>query len=146
MIGHYILNEQGEPVLEPDFMKYARWFEAAERHIGNTWFGDIRVSTVFLGIDHSFSSVEGGSPVLWETMVFADEAILTRLMELSETDDRSILAQFFGGIDIQKRYSSRKAAEEGHQLMCIFIATCLAKGLLRESVEAEGENSCDLKK
>jgi hypothetical protein len=32
--------------------------------------GEARVSTAFLGIDHSFS---GDTPVLWETMVFYTE-------------------------------------------------------------------------
>jgi hypothetical protein len=33
--------------------------------------GDAKVSTVFLGLDHSFS--EDGPPILWETMVFGGE-------------------------------------------------------------------------
>lgn len=32
--------------------------------------GDSKISTVFLGLDHSFGS---SSPVLWETMVFGGE-------------------------------------------------------------------------
>jgi hypothetical protein len=83
---------------------------------------------VFLGIDHQF--VPGGPPVLWETMVFADDAILRRLVELSETDDRSIIAKFTGSFDIQKRYTSRAEAEEGHRNMCVFIETCLTMGLV----------------
>lgn len=66
MSGRYILVGH-EPVLEPDLDKWAAWIEKAERHVGDTMIGDSRVSTVFLGLDHSFGN---GSPVLWETMIF----------------------------------------------------------------------------
>lgn len=72
MSDKYVLNSAGEPVMEPDLMAWANWYETAKRHISDELFaiegqGDIRVSTVFLGMDHSWS---GGPPVLWETMVF----------------------------------------------------------------------------
>lgn len=46
---------------------WARWFENAERHVADLRDGDIRVSTVFLGLDHNWGS---GPPLLFETMVF----------------------------------------------------------------------------
>ena len=64
---NYILDEKGTPVAEPDFEKWAQWFEKAERHVGNETIGNSKISTVFLGLDHAFG---GGAPVLWETMVF----------------------------------------------------------------------------
>ena len=71
--GHYILVN-GEPVEERDLIMWARWFEKNERilHVDRVLpllglFGDCRVSTVFLGLDHSFGS---GPPLLWETMIF----------------------------------------------------------------------------
>ncbi len=66
---NYILNEQGEPVAEPDLIKWATWFERAKRHVAdetNDAAGS-RVSTVFLGLDYGFHT---GLPILWETMVF----------------------------------------------------------------------------
>ncbi len=126
----YMLDESGNPLPTRDVLQFGRWFETAERHIGLTTFpvnGGIEVSTVFLGMDHSFMD---GPPVLWETMVFADDVLLARLMELSETDDRSLIAKFAGGIDIQKRYTSREAAEVGHATMCAFIETCITLGWL----------------
>lgn len=66
--GRYILNERGNPVKEPDLMKWAKWFEKSERHVGDETIGKSRVSTVFLGLDHSFGD---SPPVLWETMVFS---------------------------------------------------------------------------
>lgn len=35
--------------------------------VAETYIDDVRVSTVFLGVDHSF---DGGPPLLFETMVF----------------------------------------------------------------------------
>lgn len=96
--------------------------------------GGIEVSTVFLGMDHAFLD---GPPVLWETMVFAEDALLKRLMELSETDDRSIIARFCGMIDIQKRYTSREAALAGHAMMCNFIETCITAGWLTTNDEMQ---------
>lgn len=68
--GLYILNENGEPVTEPDTLKWARWFETHDRHVAYDECSrpkKVRISTVFLGIDHSFG---GEKPVLWETMIF----------------------------------------------------------------------------
>jgi hypothetical protein len=72
MIHHYTLNEMGEPVAEPDLLTWARWFEASgdRRIVRQEMVGDSRVSTVFLGLDHSFGYGAGSLPVLWETMVF----------------------------------------------------------------------------
>ena len=72
MPGKYILNDAGEPVLEPDLMTWAQWFEDADRVIETTLISDpdsldpITVSTIFLGLDLSFG--DPGGPVLWETM------------------------------------------------------------------------------
>ena len=65
----YILSEDGkEAIPEPDLLKWAKWFESGSRIVRHTQVTkDIRVSTVFLGIDHSFG---GGPPLLWETLVF----------------------------------------------------------------------------
>jgi hypothetical protein len=54
-------------VPEPDLMKWATWYETANRHVANTQIGGIWVSTVFLGVDHNFGA---GLPILFETMVF----------------------------------------------------------------------------
>ncbi len=67
---NYIL-EGHKPVSCPDILEWARWFQTgdAARRVAEDFVGDVRISTVFLGIDHSFSRV--GPPVLFETMVFA---------------------------------------------------------------------------
>ena len=50
-----------------DILKWGAWFEKADRHVAQTKKNDVRVSTVFLGIDHSFN---GSPPLLFETMIF----------------------------------------------------------------------------
>ncbi len=96
----YIL-EGHTPVLEPSVLVWAKWMENNDRIIardtGNfTLHGkdprDIMVSTVFLGLDHSFG---GDIPILFETMVFFDD-----------------------GEDIaQERYCTWDEAVVGHNLM-----------------------------
>lgn len=98
-IGQYILDENGDPQPEPDSLKWAAWFEQSgksegkdNRFLAHDHIGSVLVSTVFLGLDHSFMGSGGGNPpVLWETMVFQGE------------HDQ-----------YQKRYRSRADALAGH--------------------------------
>lgn len=69
-LGTYILVD-GKPVAEPDMQKWSQWMKTAERAVGKTKVGEAHVSTVFLGLDHSFGN--GSEPVLWETMIFGGE-------------------------------------------------------------------------
>ena len=69
--NYYFTLEDGEPVPAPDLIAWAEWFETADRDIAKTTIGDVLVSTVFLGLDHSFG--EPGPPILFETMVFGGE-------------------------------------------------------------------------
>lgn len=103
---HYILNDKGEPVPEPDLIKWAQWFEATERHVGDERVGKFRISTVFLGLDHSYS--EQGPPLLWETMVFAD----------GDPNDH----------DMTRCSGSREQAEAMHQKMVELIKATMDKG------------------
>lgn len=59
------------PVVEPDLIKWAQWYEKNDRHVRNDYLNGIHVSTVFLGLDHSFR--EGAAPILFETMIFGGE-------------------------------------------------------------------------
>jgi hypothetical protein len=93
----YILDEAGFPQRCHDLREWAIWFGSdANRQIAETFTEHFRVSTIFLGIDHSFRF--GGKPrppVLYETMVF-------------DTGDGSVLG------DYQTRYCSRDDALAGH--------------------------------
>lgn len=85
--GRYILVGH-DPVLCPDLMKWGVWIQEAERHVAKTGVGDNWISTVFLGLDHSFG---GGPPVLFETMIFGGKHD-----------------------EYQERYVTWDAAEAGH--------------------------------
>lgn len=91
--GRYILNAAGEPEPCEDLLTWGRWMQTADRHVADTHFGDVRVSTVFLGLDHAFWGE--GPPVLWESMVFG------------------------GPLDGEsRRYSSGADADAGHTALC----------------------------
>jgi hypothetical protein len=90
----YILSGR-TPVLCEDISQWGTWMENAERHVAKTEIGDVQISTVFLGLDHSFGS---GPPILFETMIF-------------------------GGVhhEYLKRYSTWEDAEEGHKRAVEFV-------------------------
>lgn len=68
MPGWYILDENHEPVPEPDVLKAAVFFEDfSKRVVAQHQLGESHVSTVFLGLDHNFKI--GGPPLLFETLI-----------------------------------------------------------------------------
>ncbi len=70
MVRKYILKGKC-PVEEPDFIKWALWFEKADVVVKQTVIDDdISVSTVFLGIEHQFGD---GRALLFETMIFGGD-------------------------------------------------------------------------
>ena len=92
MSSNYIL-EGRTPVVCDDLLKWGAWFETADRHVLQTVQDDVRVSTVFLGLDHSFGN---GPPLLFESMVFGGP------------HDQELM----------DRYSTWEEAEAGHSKMC----------------------------
>lgn len=96
----YILDKDGNPQKCDSLDVWSAWFEASgpSRAIGSDVSDDnMRVSTVFLGIDHGFSLLHPGQksvPILYETMVFDD----------SHT----------GRASYQMRYATKEEALEGH--------------------------------
>src|SRR4051812_23508465 len=65
MTDKYILD--GRTPKKASLEEWARWFESADRHVCQDTVGGVRVSTVFLGIDHNFGD---GPPLIFETMIF----------------------------------------------------------------------------
>jgi hypothetical protein len=62
----YVLDENHEPVPEPDSLKGAEFFNSTKRIVLQHEVEDSFVSTVFLCINHGFGD---GPPVLFETLV-----------------------------------------------------------------------------
>jgi hypothetical protein len=74
---HYTLDNARNIVECKDILKWAAWFETASRIVRKTEKGKVIVSTVFLGLDHSFEIFNGSmkdyKPILFETMIFGGE-------------------------------------------------------------------------
>ena len=67
MSDKYVLDGH-RAVPAESLVAWGRFFENRDaRRVATTEVGEVRVSTVFLGLDHSFGE---GPPLLFETMVF----------------------------------------------------------------------------
>jgi hypothetical protein len=103
MSDFYILDGH-TPVPCADILTWGRWFETADRHVAETWVTpEIRVSTIFLGLDHGWGPP--APPILFETMVFWEGGPLDQE---------------------QERYASWDAAEQGHTAMVYRVRAALA--------------------
>ena len=67
----YILDDNGNPVPENDFVTWSDKFDISNRIIARDEVNDVLISTVFSGVDHSY--VSGSDPVLFETIIFGGE-------------------------------------------------------------------------
>lgn len=56
----------GEIVITQDLYEWGAWMQYAERHVGDDTINGVRISTVFLGLDHG----HGSKPMWFETMIF----------------------------------------------------------------------------
>ena len=84
MSKYYVLEgHEVKPVEE--LLEWARVFEDSNRVIARAEVRGVTVSTVFLGIDHSFGD---GPPLLFETMVFGGE--YDQLQERYSTYDEAV--------------------------------------------------------
>lgn len=101
MSDKYILD--GHKAVPATLMEWAKWYETADRTVAKTQIGDVNVSTVFLGLDHSFGY---GPPQLFETMAFGGEL------------DQE-----------QERYSTWDQAIAGHDVMCARVRSTLTTGV-----------------
>lgn len=87
--GKYILDGNGNPVPCDDLIEWGRWMEKADRNVKCDVINGVRVSTVFLGLDHGYACP---MPLLYETMIFGGE------------HDQ-----------YQERYTTKAEAIEGHE-------------------------------
>lgn len=134
MFDHYILNADGEPERVPIWSdegidvaalrRWDEWYEKAENKIvRRTTVGGIRVSTVFLALDHQFG--DDGPPLLWETMCFDDAhpKVMTLHKYTGEGEEWSVddtepprTFRFHPELsEFTRRYSSKAGALAGHE-------------------------------
>jgi hypothetical protein len=98
----YRLGPNKEIIRETDILTWGRWFETADRQVAFDEIpGIVQLSTVFLGVDHAFSS-KPHPPVLFETMVFF-------------APDTCLVAE--AGQSVEQRYCTWEEAEAGHNDM-----------------------------
>lgn len=73
MARKFILDETGEVKEVFDVVEWAKWFETAgeKKQVAYDKIGDIAVSTVFLGYDHSYTE---DKLEIYETMVFGGDS------------------------------------------------------------------------
>jgi len=69
MSKYYLLNDD-KTCSRTDMMTWARNFETEDRRVALNYHNGVKVSTVFLGMDHQWGN---GPPLLFETMVFGGE-------------------------------------------------------------------------
>lgn len=105
MFGHYIRNPDGSIERCDDILEYAAWFEHADRQIalhavpygpGNK--KAVMVSTVFLGINHSFSN---DMPILFETITL-DMPDDNELGQRYETETEALVGHDDTILQVQK--------------------------------------------
>lgn len=89
MTDKYILDEEGNPIPCENLLEWGKWFQDADRKVERTQIGDVTVSTIFLGLDHSYSDEK--KPILYETMVFGGRPD-----------------------EYMRRYSTKVEAQKGH--------------------------------
>lgn len=75
MLGQYILVGQ-DPVHCLDPIQWGQWMETHDRVVRQEEYKGFWVSTIFLGLDHSFSD---SPPVVFETMIFPSKKKLLEL-------------------------------------------------------------------
>lgn len=92
---YYVLDDEGNPVVENDHMRWVEWFATHDRTVCFQKIGDINVSTVFLGIDHNYY---GGEAILFETMIFGGR------------HDQ-----------YQERYATKEEAMKGHEVAVALV-------------------------
>jgi hypothetical protein len=144
-IGPQFFHRDGKPIvsteLMPDFLQWALLFETENRTVAvdKTIYGE-RLSTVFLGMDHSFTFSPGHRPILFETMLFAPrndelrkkkrdqirnmaeegfEKALENWQELPEEED---IKKRYPHDQLQIRYATERAAKDKHEelkLQCL---------------------------
>ena len=91
--SRYILDQNDNPISEPDLFKWGTWLQKTDRHVGNDEIDGVRVSTIFVGLNLRYAAE--GPPVLWETVIFGGK---------------------LNGYRVQ--YSSKEKALSGHNEAC----------------------------
>lgn len=94
-MGDYYILQGKETKEVSDVIEWAESFDRKHMTVDRTEIGEVTVSTVFLGLNHSLL---GGPPLLFETMIFGGD------------HDQ-----------YQDRYTTWDEAVEGHKKACELV-------------------------
>lgn len=124
--GKYILNNKGEPVLEPDLITWAKWFENSleQRRVGFDEVGNYAILTVFLSMNYSiiYPGSADERPILYETIVF--RPVTKEEIEEDQKIKKEEYRSDWKEGDVKeddsfelRRYHTKQEAEAGHKEM-----------------------------
>ncbi len=108
--GQYILIGR-KAVAIADSVEWAKWFQSNDRRVAEDLIGGLRISTVFLGLDHRWGN---GPPQIFETMVFDIEPTEHDWSDLG----LGVKLIHEAHEDYTQRYATWEEAEEGHRDVC----------------------------
>lgn len=101
-IHYWILDPDGKTPIETDRDTWAAWYEdAAARIVFQTMVGEYKVSTVFLGMDHSLGV---GPPLIWETMVFGPGDTYEDFQQRYTLYDQALAGHIQAVTEVRKRH------------------------------------------
>jgi len=110
----FILDADHQVVPCDDLIAWGQFFEKTDaRRVAKTQLNGLRVSTVFLGLDHAW----GSKPLFFETMIFPDEDNAPPEIYFERIQDWAH--------GYQMRYSTWDEAVEGHEQ----VVTTIREGL-----------------
>jgi hypothetical protein len=137
MMHRYILDDDKQPILCPDLIRWSVWFERDEnRLVALAQVGDYTISTVFSGIDHVY---DGGIPLLFESMVFNGKGEPVQFDETTEAQKASIAFFGFDLFHCSKRYATWAGAEDGHAHIIRMIKSITGRPEQVISIEGKSE-------
>lgn len=115
MHGLYILVDT-TPVPAGDLATWAQCQQdSAQRRVAETFYRNLWISTVFLGIDHGVGHI----PILFETMVF---------------DDTETVIDHY-----TQRYMTWEEAEAGHMMI---VQDIMTNGVQYDSIDTDDTERC----
>ena len=81
------------PISCPNLLIWAEWLERSDRCVAVSVMSNCCISTVFMGLDHSFGF--GNRPILFETMIFGgpEDGYQTRCSTWEEAEEQHALAK-----------------------------------------------------
>lgn len=97
---YYILDKEHKIVPVEDVVQWSKWFEKAERRIRVSRHPMFVVSTIFLGINHSF--IPGNPPLFFETAI--KEGEFWDVVKRHSTHMEAVHYHLEATLELEKKY------------------------------------------